>query len=205
MRDREAFEKLIPLWAERYGDRWVTFQEIDELAQEIGKPLLYRHARRVDGGRVVASLYRLLEAREGRRRVNLGDRRYSLWRRRGNECWNDVWMLSPEPTDAEIDAQLEAERYDRVIQLVRLWAHAYDDRPITTDELVKIAQKADMTLGYRDSQRARQVAIARLVRTLRGVVVDGWRIAAPSHCRPTKWRLEKLQETVAPVETPPIF
>jgi hypothetical protein len=186
---REAFEKLIPLWAERYGDRWVTFQELDRLAQEIGKPLLYRYARGFGGRRVVSPLYRVLEAHEGRRRVDLGDRRYSLWRRRGHECWDDAWRLVREPTDAETRAESEAYRRDLVARFVRAWAAAYDDLPATTDQLVELAVRTDWWFGRSLSQRARQVSLARAVRRLVGTVVDGWRIAEPSRSRPTKWRL----------------
>jgi len=190
---REAFEKLIPLWAERYGDQWVTFQEIDELAEEIGKPLMYRHARGFGGRHVVSSFYRVLEAHEGRRRVDLGDRRYSLWRRRGHECWDDVWRLVREPTDAETHAEYETYRRDLIARFIRAWAAAYDDLPATTDQLVELASWLDWWFGRPLSQRARQVSLARVIRRLVGTVVDGWRIAEPSRSRPTKWRLARVK------------
>jgi hypothetical protein len=141
---------------------------------------------------VVSFFYRVLEAHEGRRRVNLGDRRYSLWRRRGNECWDDAWRLVLEPTDAETHAESEAYRRDLVLRFVRAWAAAYDDLPATTDQLVEIAMGLDW-FGRLLSQRARQVSLARVIRRRVGTVVDGWRIAEPSRSRPTKWRLVRVK------------
>jgi len=193
MRAKEAFKQLLLLWIEDYGDKVVGVAELDQLARKIGKSLLCRYQLR---GRPVPSPF--YDYLIGHKFTVLDRWRYLIIRRRGQEWWEDTFRLQFTPTDAEL-------RKEKIERFIQAWRRSYEDLPVSTDQLVGLAIEAGFSLGYKGSQRARQVAVARLVRNLRGTVVDGWRIGAPSHCRPTKWRLEKLQETVAPIEAPPIF
>jgi hypothetical protein len=190
MRAEEALDALLPLWAERFGERPVRVDELDALAREVGKSLMYSY--RVGGRPVRSALYNALVAGS---QVRWRKRPYILVRRKGVEWWDDVWILRPQLTAADEAARLVAGRQRRFEAFVRAWADAYDDLPTTTDQLVELAAQMDWWFGRPLSQRARQVSLARAIRRLVGTVVDGWRIAEPSRSRPTKWRLVCVKTT----------
>jgi hypothetical protein len=187
MRTKEALDVLLPLWAERFGERPVRVDELDALAREVGKSLMYSY--RVGGRPVRSALYNALVAGS---QVRWRKRPYTLIRRRRAEWWDDVWILRPQLTAADEVARLAADRQRRLEAFVRSWADAYDDLPATTDQLVEIASEMDWWFGRPLSQRARQVSLARAIRRRVGTVIDGWRIAEPSRSRPTKWRLVRV-------------
>jgi hypothetical protein len=187
MRTKEALDVLLPLWAERFGERPVRVDELDALAREVGKSLMYSY--RVGGRPVRSALYHALVAGS---QVRWRKRPYTLIRRRRAEWWDDVWILRPQLTATDEVARLVADRQKRFEAFVRAWSAAYDDLPATTDQLVEIATRLDW-FGRTLSQRARQVSLARFIRRLVGTVVDGWRIAEPSRSRPTKWRLVSVK------------
>jgi hypothetical protein len=113
---------------------------------------------------------------------------------RGNEWWKDLFQLRWELSDAE----LGNEKFRLFIDA---WGRTYYDLPVTTDQLAELATSAGFSLGSKDTQRAHQMAVARLVRNSRDIVVDGWRIEALSCSKPTTWRLKRfLGESLISIE-----
>jgi putative DNA primase/helicase len=78
---------------------------------------------------------------------------------------------------------------------VHRWGELYGTQKVAIATLLEVANEIEgLSLGRSDSDRARQTALAVLIRRWRGATIGGWQIDEPTRGRNTLWNLKAASD-----------